>query len=885
MDANTKLQKFFLEYIDNAGAKKKYIRESLDGEGLDKINLPFHFNKFISDDIAVRLYARIEDSEEITDCDFFKYLVIGDAYEGENKIEFIKRRNQSPLLRNIAQDYFIQPEDVEKDLPEMIYCDITEKEMFGYSAITEQDLCSVDSGIWTMHGFRKIELTIKGLAERNINNSEMKVNMYWNQIDSTSVPAIFETEIRRIKCDNPEEIKFVMFADTNRLGSAFTPDIKSTHPIFAGQFEIHIYYGNTKTVYTFPISLCVHDTRPVNGKNDLLDESIVSIDFGTSSTCVAVKSHDKNQLIPLFGADSDKPFENPTNIMIYRWENIFKQWQAVNKNYPFFVKATGDSDFDDKYAEYEIGEIAKDTNKMSAIITQLKTITQLLAEGKELKFTPLRGKDRYPITITDSIAENNSRTFNPIAFYGYLIGRALNNPIQNKIYGNYQVTFPVNFGKDIREKIRASLEYGIKRALPSSISDDATKILSVQMNYPEPVACIGAIAGKQLKIDNAAKLFAVYDFGGGNLDFSFGMFRKSLNEDEAEESDYFIEVFGIDGENACGSEFLIHELAYKIYLDNRNEMERNRIKFVKPEKLPNPKGFFGLLSERGDYIANGNVNIVKELLARPIFLAKVTDAKQVTLPFLLDKNGKAVKDFNVTVEGVDKFLQEKIAANVKTFKSRLENIFNDNREYMKAAGIENFSVDDVYIFIAGNASKQHYVEEILKNLFAVNNEKGCIQRIGADIPEEELNEKTAVALGQIDIGNYGYISRMGDEDNDKISSFEYNVGYIDSGNGKFVSVIAKGSAREWKQANKIDMTNLTTNLYYTTNMTAEKNSLVPIKADISDFVDVRNKRRSTLFIRINEENSIEYRIGGRKDKPKDNEPIKENMIININRMK
>ena len=142
------------------------------------------------------------------------------------------------------------------------------------------------------------------------------------------------------------------------------------------------------------------------------------------------------------------------------------------------------------------------------------------------------------------------------------------------------------------------------------------------MDYPEPIACARAIVGTQLKLnrdDGRPKFFAIYDLGGGTVDFAFGMFRTALDEDEEEESDYFIENFGTDGDEKVGGEKLIHQLAYKIYCDNRDVMVENRIKFVLPEGKLRPEGFGTLVSEHGDDIADSNVHALKENLARALF--------------------------------------------------------------------------------------------------------------------------------------------------------------------------------------------------------------------------------------------------------------------------
>ena len=68
------------------------------------------------------------------------------------------------------------------------------------------------------------------------------------------------------------------------------------------------------------------------------------------------------------------------------------------------------------------------------------------------------------------------------------------------------------------------------------------------------------------------------------------------------------------GDSSIGGEKLIHKLAYKIYKDNREKIEENKIPFALPDGELKPDGFDGLIRENygADDIADANVNILKE---------------------------------------------------------------------------------------------------------------------------------------------------------------------------------------------------------------------------------------------------------------------------------
>ena len=746
---------------------------------------------------------------------------------------------------------------------------------------------------------------------------------------------MFEEELRYNETDDA----FYAYIDTNQMEEIIRElraQISSNKPRFNGRFEIHDTYHDETRIYTFPIEVIVHDTDyEVASKSGLMMNrgKPVSIDFGTSATCAAVHSDRAGvkELLTLSGDEKqdlfsgDNPYENPTNLLIYHWDEVYNQWQAANDNCPFFhtLSKEGDelnADYDSGYTvekEYIDVDAPDGRRKMAAILTELKSVPYYLSHGKEIKFTPYYDS-QTSILVTDSLENMSDRRFNPIAFYGYLLSRAINMPGRNKIYTFYQVTFPVKFKKEVQEKIRASLEYGIMRALPKNIRDAKNRkgesVVQVQMEYQEPVACVGSIVGKgTMQLSDASpepKLFAIYDLGGGTMDFSFGMFRKATEEelDEAEENDEdiqenIIEILGIGGDENVGGEKLIHSLAYKIYKDNRALMESNRIKFVLPREELMPDGFNGLLDEVGDEIADANVSIMKEQLARILFkyrLPEDENSYNMNKIFTKDKfnklnckdathfgpinlrapDGNSV-ELTLEVSGVENFLENAIEKTVEDFRTEMVRYFSAKWDRLTAAGISNFNIDDVNIFLSGNASKQQFVMDKLRDTFPNNN----IVRIGEGESSEDigkmfrLNEKTAVAFGQLDLGQYTVI-KTAIEHSNEMPPFLYNVGYIDNAaGGKYVPLLFKNdTGKGWQRANKVNTASGTTDLCFTSGPDPENNPsiLLRLQEDISDFIE---KGKHTLYIRIYEEDSIEFRVGSRRQMPDNNEAPNPNMVL------
>lgn len=903
------LQKVFIEFVDKEnGYLLQYEQSSTNGEGLRHVNFPFDVSKFAPDKIKMKLFATDRQDEEIKDYAYISYLV--NRYDNSENIDYENSIDSSIVLRGLSKDYFRVEENLK--FPKITYADVTERDLFGYEAIPDTDLRADNKGIWGDCGFRKIEISFENWEFSKLCNSDIKkkVSLYWNEMDKIPLENIFEEEIRY---DNKSK-KFIAYIDTNKLADAIEEyESESQHPKFTGRFEIHLSYNSEKTVYGFPIDIVVKNTRvSENGKNPFLKDGIVSIDFGTSSTCAAIKSEGKKRLLTLSGINKireseDNAYENPTNLMIYNWREVFRQWDRTNKNCPFFVTKSEDvdvlqADYDSGYTvqdEYKLVDEIDGRRRMQAILMQLKMIPYLIADNIETKFVPYDDEKRSPIIVVDNVESEDGLHFDPIAFYGYLLGRAINEPQNGELYRKYQITYPSKFNAEIREKIRASLEYGIKRALPLGIRDakdsKGKPIVSVTMDFSEPEACVGAVIGRQLKLDGKnAKLFAVYDLGGGTMDFAFGMLRKADDEelDEAEET---LQFLGIDGDEKIGGEKLIHQLAYNIYINNKDKVRNNNIKFVIPKGELEPDGFEGLLSD-GDEIANTNLNIIKEKLARPLFKYtdevddlqkifegnvsgddKITSASTYSLKLRNSKNEEVEVDLKVT--DIDEFLSNKIENTINAFRISMNDIFKRNIEELKKHGINEFNQDDVEIFLGGHASKQHFVTEKLKEYFPKNR----IQRIGEGQNDENLssqyavNEKTAVAFGQLRLGELELkVMRTGN--NESRPPFMFNVGYIDN-TDEFKCVISKNeNDTAWKMANRVNKINEMINLYYTTSPNCERNSLKPLEYNVSEFME---DKKLTLYIRIADERSIEFRLGVRNEFPDNETERNDNMIIRL----
>lgn len=931
MAIEKRLQKVFLSFHNLNNDLLQYEQTSLDGNGLKQVKIPFDTNAVNLSDIEMRFFDKDARYCTSQDIGLLNYLLNADENAASKKYE--DEISDSVVMQGLAvgeagrvENYFHVTEDAK--FPQLKYSDVTEKDMFGYPAILSSDLTSEEKGLWSYHGLRKLELDISNLEENlNLADAQIKVSMFWFEIGNVKINNIFEEKIRYVKNteSDGDSYKFIAYINTNVLGEAIKNyNIQSKHPVFSGRFELHISYSTEKYVYSFPVKLVIADTSlDAKGKNPCVSNQPVSIDFGTSSTCAAIKCRDGIKLFRLSGNDkyednNNNPYENPTNVMLYNWNEIFSQWDKVNHNCPFFLTKTPElsekmADYDSGYTveeEYKNADEEDGLRKTKAIITQIKMLPYYLAHGMERTVTPY-GSDS-PLNIVANVDEEDGTKFNPVAFYGYLISRAINNPANGEIYKLYQVTFPAKFNKDIVEQIRSSLEYGIKRALPKTIRDGVYRdkpIVSVKMEYSEPQACVGAVLGTQLKLeDEKAKLFAVYDLGGGTMDFAFGALREPTEDEEDDGYDAMVTFTGVDGVETVGGERLIHQLAYKIYRDSMDSVVENKIKFILPEGEKNPYGFDGLVSDRREETSEANLNILKEIVARPLFEyngdlslgENVEEALQIegndtiskeddsTFVISLQDANKEFVDVKLKIDrtAINDFIREKIQATIEQFKDLIYKYFTKPEAVEHLADyydLSSFDIKDVNIFLGGNASKQYYVEELMRDEMGFGSEQR-IERIGEGqnddsmSDEYRINEKTSVAVGQINLGStFGVDDVLIRRDGD-VPSFQFTVGYKDR-DGNFQVVIEKNEiSTEWKEANSIDKRNFTTDLYYCATSTTDLKEMKPLTHSVEDFWEDKHNK---VYLRVNCENKVEFRLCRGKNAPDNSEEVDEEMLITL----
>lgn len=538
----------------------------------------------------------------------------------------------------------LQKIDIERnlELPLMQYCDVTESEMFGFKEISKNVLVSPDNGLWAYHGLRKFKFNFENLQEY-ADDYTIKANLIFDHRENDEMAAITSSDgdimiNKSYKNDDNKAYELYIYVDTNQLGDKFEGNYAGKQKmLFSGYVQVEFSIEDHKhnsVIYVFPVELLVNNTNYEECKK--IQNNIVSIDFGTSSSCVATRGENGIELLTLSASEEDNDdiniYENPTCIMLYRWEEIYQQWQLDNEDFPLLLKGNLDEyKLKQKSMQYDFGYSVKkhmkevDDQQLNSILTEIKMIPKYLSEGNQKSVRPLVVKSKKVVNLVDSYEKQNDESFDVIAFYGYILGKAINRVEKNKIYTRFHITYPVKFNNDVREKVKRSLEYGLRRSLPKPLRTALNKknkpLFNVEMKYPEPVAYVGSVCGKYLKYDPKdykPQLFGVFDFGGGTLDYSFGIFAR----DEDDDTSSSIHILGVDGDPNVGGELLIKKMAYWLYtsVENQQEFVKKQIPFEKPSDEDLPNGCSGseeLFNHSAD--AKSNVRKICERFTRDIF--------------------------------------------------------------------------------------------------------------------------------------------------------------------------------------------------------------------------------------------------------------------------
>jgi hypothetical protein len=707
-------------------------------------------------------------------------------------ITYFKRDEELKKIRNFIKEREIELNKVDFDFNKVYlksYEDITDKEFNGFQEIPQAFLNT--QGLWVGQGIRKIRVEFKNI-EGNITRA------FFNRQNNNEIEPI-NIEVK----DN------VLLIDTDLIE-------EQLDGIISGEFYGKMEMVKEQEKYYFPFYIKFKSPK-MNGiweKNDA-----VAIDFGTSSTCVAINRG--KELVPFTdNVKSEEDYENPTALILFNWNHIYNGWSGYKM--PHFVRSNNEENAESVNIEkedYNYATYVKKTLKGSpsfrtieAIVTKLKLIPYEKDKNPDVKFSVKPFDDfKNLVYLTDELEESDEM-LNPIALYGYLIGRSLNLQLKDKVYTKYELTMPVKFNKTQKEKIQKSLEYGIKKAIPKSLRDE----VSVEFKLEEPVALLGAAKMiKALKFPKTKKalMFAVFDFGGGTLDFAFGIYRKpdikskdiAILDNEKKYKD-IIEIFKTDG-MALGGETLIESLSYEIYKNNKELMEKNLIPIKVPAGEKSIKNFnTKLLIDT--HISFVNLQKLNETISRDFFInLKFKEEDEEVEAFereLFDINGNVKKvNFKLDKKSYEDFLSKKIEEAVENFKRILKSSFEEKEERLNLLGYDGFDLNDVKIFLSGNTSKSELVQKAFKEVFKdVENLEDNLIKVEDKSKGIEL--KNAVARGALYLRAVGVYNHSISDDKMPLDRYIWNIEDLEEGVNEPKFMPGDNENKEFKVVARLD---------------------------------------------------------------------------------
>ncbi len=299
-----------------------------------------------------------------------------------------------------------------------------------------------------------------------------------------------------------------------------------------------------------------------------ISRGIVGIDFGTKSTVVVCENANHQQLpVQVGSGDYTKGinaanYENPTVMQFIDFEKFLTDYNA-RAGRPY----TSWNDLTVSHTAFDNLK-ATDSKNYYSFFDGLKHWCGTPEE--EIKIRDAKGKE-WNLPAFLKLGDDMP---NPIELYAYFLGLYINNMIRGEIILSYLMSFPVTYDFDVREKIRASFERGIKKSLPTALlnNEAAMKNFYVVHGASEPAAyAISALLGYNFDPEGANEnYYGVFDFGGGTTDFDFGV----LKESERQRYDYELKHFGANGDKTLGGENLLRLLAFEVFKANVNKLLR-----------------------------------------------------------------------------------------------------------------------------------------------------------------------------------------------------------------------------------------------------------------------------------------------------------------------
>ena len=468
---------------------------------------------------------------------------------------------------------------------------------------------------------------------------------------------------------------------------------------------------------------------------DVIKNGICAIDFGTKSTVVVLRSRGEKMLRVGKGDYTSVPtmedYENPTAVKFLDIESFEKSY-AGRIGRPFTRWA------DQVVVSHEAVAELKDTDDSSIYSSIFRELKQWANDRERRLNITDRAKPQHHTIELKPYLELGEDDIDPIEIYAYYLGLYINNMV-NSICLKYILSFPVNYAKDVRDKLLQSFTKGLKKSLPPALIKDESIKFKVYAGASEPAAyAIRALREFHLEPKEVGKTvpYAVFDFGGGTTDFDFGYEEIPANR----RYKFAIHQFGKGGDVYLGGENLLDLLAYEVYKDNIEEMRTNKIPFALPPTCDSFAGSERLVLERGraSQEAYMNTKRIAELL-RPIWEKRDDyrnqfESQPATVTLFSSKSqteNRTPIDLKVDVDKLEKKIEERIDEGIVNFFTALNKAFNDN--------LQNIQLP-INIFLAGNSCKSPIVKKLFEQHIkeTEQNFNQFLQRAGKKAAEDTI---------------------------------------------------------------------------------------------------------------------------------------------------
>lgn len=671
-------------------------------------------------------------------------------------------------------------------------------------------------------------------------------------------------------------------------------DLKCLEDPNMGHWELWDENKKTETI-SFCSSDKVYARNPIA---DIKSDSVIGIDFGTKSTVVVYQDESGNiKPMPIGCGDARKEltpqdFENPTVMQFIDFDNFMKCYNE-KKGRPYT-----------RWRDITVSHTANESMKDSTIrsdeyYSYMYDLKQWAGEGNQKKIIHDKsGKDIF-LDEYQNIIEKEEKNLDPIELYAYYIGLYINN-MNNGIYLDYILSFPVTYEKKIRNAILTSFSNGLKKSLPESIlkNKEIMKKFNVEAGTSEPAAyAICALEKYGFEPEKDEKVFyGIFDFGGGTADFDFGLWSASKNQDVY---DYCIEHFGSEGDRYLGGENLLQLIAFEVFKENIDVCRENDITFGKPNEIINvPVELNGYVKDSQE--ARMNLKIMMEKL-RPFWeinnVETDSDNKKSYSEFqcgLFNSGGEYKPNLALKADTakLEKILTDRIEKGVRQFFNALKETFSE-KYFSKTA-----KIDKINIFLAGNSSKSPILNNVFKKninewsdkilkktsenkeFFKLYPPLGCEQAKAIqkenDVFEDGLEEptgKTGVAWGLIEGRKGGRIEIKEEITYETEAKFAYYLGI--SVRKKFNTKIARDAAyNKWYRF--VPALKEKFEIYYTSLPEATNGKLSERDENVMrKRLDIDECGEGLfVYIRLKTSNMIEYALGDNHEKIKD-ETIKQ----------